>query len=137
MTLWFYLTLLCNELFGCKWYAHSAFVWIWYFTGKDVLALSNSPDMNNRNSLKSFKDLPFYFTWAACFESGPCHKYSHVILNSPLSSGHLLKCSVLSLTSGYEDNWPLSLIFHKKINPSFSNKLILSPWQTMLSAVYS
>lgn len=76
MTPWFYLTLLCNELFSCKWYAHSAFVWVWYLTVRDVLALSNSPDMNNRNSLKSFKDLPFYFTWAACFESGPCHKYS-------------------------------------------------------------
>lgn len=82
------------------------------------------------------KHLPFNFTWAACFESGPCQILaSHVILNSPFSTGHLLKCTVLNLTSGYRDNWPLCLIFHKKIKPFFSKKLILSHWQAMFSAV--
>jgi len=60
---------------------------------------------------------------------------SLVILNSPLSTGHLLKCTVLNLTSGYQDNWLLSLIFHKKIKTFFTKKLIPSHWQAMFSAI--
>lgn len=134
MTLWFHLTLLCNELFGCKWHGHSALVWVWYsrvcwlclivlilitgtawrvlrtclFISLELLALNLALVTNTLLSCH------FEFT----------------------SFQHLFKCSVLNFTSGYQDNWPLSLIFHRKINPSFPNKeLILSPWQTMLSAL--
>lgn len=55
--------------------------------------------------------------------------------DTTLSSGHLLKCTLLNLTSGYHDNWPLSLLFNKKINPSFSKKITASHCQAMFSAI--
>lgn len=60
---------------------------------------------------------------------------SHVILNSPLPTVRLLKCTVLNLTSGYQDNWPLFLIFHKKIKISFSKKLIPPHQQAMSNTI--
>lgn len=89
-------TLLCNKLCLYKWYICSAFMWVCYFCARDVLALSNSPEMNNRNSLKSFKEaLAFLFHLSCLLWLWPLSQIlaSHVTLNSPLPTGHLLKCT--------------------------------------------